>query len=449
MEDQGGKSGVEGWSEPGWSPVRRAFELNFEEHGDIGAAICVYHEGRCVVDLAGGVAPLSPSDPVDDAPPYRLDTLQLVFSTTKGMTALCANLLIERGELDVRAPVASYWPEFEEAGKRDLPVSFLLSHRAGLPTIDETLPIEEVLAWQPVIEALAGQKPFWEPGTAHGYHALTFGWLVGEVIRRVSGMSVGAFFAKEIAAPLGLETWIGLPEAEESRVAPVIMGKLDIPDPFTLASENPAGLAGAAGLGGAVGPGGAAVNVGAAVGEAGGDGTEGLGVDLAELVKAFLSPDSLFLRALSLNGSFGMMPPDFPYNRRDLRAAEIPSANGITTARSLARMYASTIGEVDGIRLLRPETVADMTGVESDGPDKVLVAPTRFGRGFMLHSPFSLFTGDGAFGHSGAGGSLGFADPAAGVGFAYVMNEMRMNLAGDPRAASLVDAVRYVLAGRG
>ena len=195
-----------GLVEPGFERVRDAFAANFEAGHEVGAALCVHHDGRKVVDIVGG------SFDRDGTKPYGSDTLQLVFSSTKGATAVCANLLAQRGLLDLDEPVATYWPEFAQGGKGRLPVRYLLSHQAGLPAIDRTLTPEEVWAWDPVIEALAEQAPFWEPGTAHGYHALTYGYLVGEVVRRITGRSLGSFFADEVAEPLGLEFFIGLPE---------------------------------------------------------------------------------------------------------------------------------------------------------------------------------------------------------------------------------------------
>ncbi len=196
---------VTGLVEPGFEGVRAAFAANFAAGHEVGAALCVHVEGRKVVDLCGG------SFDRDGNLPYGPDALQLVFSSTKGATAACANLLAQRGLLDLDAPVADYWPEFAQAGKETLPVRWLLSHQAGLPAIDRVLTPEEVQAWDPVIDALAAQAPFWEPGTAHGYHALTYGYLVGEVVRRISGRSLGTYFAEEVAGPLGLEFFIGLP----------------------------------------------------------------------------------------------------------------------------------------------------------------------------------------------------------------------------------------------
>ena len=207
---------IGGSVEAGFEGVAAAFQQNFVDHGEVGAATSVYVGGHKVVDLWGGVA-----DAATGAP-YTEDSLQLVFSTTKGATAACIHLLAQRGDLDIDAPVATYWPEFKAAGKADIPVRWLLCHKAGLPYVDGTMTLEDALAWDPVIRALEAQAPIWEPGTAHGYHATTYGWLLGELVRRVSGKSIGRFFADEFATPLDLDFWIGLPEAEQHRVAPLI-----------------------------------------------------------------------------------------------------------------------------------------------------------------------------------------------------------------------------------
>ncbi|MDA8381292.1 MAG: serine hydrolase [Actinomycetota bacterium] len=408
---------VEGFVAPGFEPVREAFLANFTADGEVGAAVCVYQDGVPVVDLWGGSAP-SPfrtsdqsreaaaragQDQAEPPPsPYGRDTLQLVYSSTKGMTAVCAHLLVQRGELDLDAPVAHYWPEFAAAGKGAIPVRWLLSHRAGLPAIDARLSLDDVLKWDPVVDALAAQEPYWEPGTDHGYHALTFGWLVGEVVRRATGMSIGTFFAEEVAKPLGLDTWIGLPADEEPRVAPLPDAGLGVPEDL-----DPA---------------------------------------LVFLVRSFLGPESLTGRALSLNGAIPFGKGGNPFNKREVHAAEIPAAGGITDARSLARMYAALVGNVDGVRILDAERIAAAKSIESNGPDRVLVFPSVFGEGFMCHDPVhSPLLGPGSFGHSGAGGSLGFADADADIGFGYVMNRMLFNFAGDPRNVRLIDGLRQAL----
>ncbi len=386
-------SAVSGYVEPGFEAVREAFAHNFEVGRETGAAFCLHVDGRPVVDLYGGHFDR------EGTRPYDPDTLQLVFSTTKGATAICANLLAQRGELDLDAPVASYWPEFAQQGKAEIPVRYLLTHQAGLPAIDRSLSAEEVQAWDPVIEALAEQTPFWEPGTAHGYHALTYGWLVGEVVRRVTGRSLGTFFAEEVAGPLGVEFWIGLPEEQEHRVSPIGGGET--------------AFAPTEGEGGGVPP------------------------DYAS---------SLVARALNVGGAFsdrGWM------NRRPWHAAELPAANGITNARSLSRLYAGLIGTVEGgppKPLLSTAQVDEARIVRTSGPDQVFLSlgfpmEQKIGQGFWISSPYSPFGAEGSFGHAGAGGSYGFADPENNLAVGYVMNQMSSGVVGDPRSRRLVKAV--------
>ena len=291
---------IGGAVEPGFEAVADAFRANFEQHGEVGAATAAYVGGRKVVDLWGGVAD------VDAGTPYTEDSLQLVFSTTKGATAACANLLAQRGELDMDAPVAEYWPEFKAAGKADIPVRWLLCHKAGLPYVDAVLTLEEALAWEPMIRALEVQAPVWEPGTAHGYHATTYGWLVGEVVKRISGKSLGTFFHDEIAEPLGLEFWIGLPDEHQHRVAPLIQW-----------------------------------------GGFGGMADEVQDPAIAAMIEQFIGPDSLLGKALGAPNGV-LSDAEGGFNNPAVRAAEIPAANGVTNARSLARMYAGLTGTVEG-----------------------------------------------------------------------------------------------------
>jgi CubicO group peptidase (beta-lactamase class C family) len=411
---------IGGYVEAGFEGVREAFARNFTDHGEVGAAVAAYVGGRKVVDLWGGTAD-------HDGTPYGEDTLQLVFSTTKGVTAICANMLAQRGELDVDKPVAHYWPEFAAAGKADVPVRWLLCHKAGLPYIDSDLSLDEVLTWEPAVKALAEQSPIWEPGTAHGYHAVTYGWLVGEVIRRITGRSVGAFVADELAGPLGLELWVGLPDEQQARVAPLTnYGPGEAPGSIV------AGLAAEVGVG-----------AGASPVEATGAGGGGGGGDLASLIEQFLGPDSLLLKALG--GVPGLLIQEGMFNRPEVRAAELPAANGVSNARSLAKLYAATVGPVDDLPgvepLLTEAQIAAATTRQTTDPDKVLFFETAFGLGFMLSSPFSPYGAAESFGHSGAGGSMAFADPVNGIGFGYAMNRMLQNLAGDPRTTGLVKAL--------
>src|SRR5262245_42659289 len=197
---------IDGWVASEFEPVLDAFADNFDERGDVGGAVCVYFEGVPVVDLWGGLADR------EREKPWASDTIVPVFSSSKGVTAVCVNLVIERGLLDPDAPVAKYWPEFAAGGKGEITVTQALSHQAGLPLVEGEYTLEEVLSWDPMVEQLARQEPLWPPGTKHGYHMRTYGWIAGELIRRVTGMTAGAFLRSEIADPLGIDFWIGLPE---------------------------------------------------------------------------------------------------------------------------------------------------------------------------------------------------------------------------------------------
>jgi CubicO group peptidase (beta-lactamase class C family) len=401
---------IHGAVAPGFEIVRDAFAANFDRPPDdlnlllgvdvseVGAAVAVYHRGDKVVDLWGGMA-----DRVSGRP-YERDTLQLVFSSTKGVTAIAANLLAQRGLVDLDAPVADYWPEFAQFGKASIPVRWLLAHRAGLPWVDGAMTLEQALDWERVVDALAVQAPAWEPGTLHGYHATTFGWLVGEIIRRVSGMSVGAFVRRELAEPLGLDLWIGLPPEQHHRVAPVEV--LEVPtDPELLA-----------------------------------------------LVEDALGPDAPLSRALYAPGGAWREEGFAAFNRNEVWAAELPAANAITDARSLAKLYAACVGEVPGrdgtpVRVLNDETVTRVIEQQTEGVDIVLLQlGVQYGLGFNLPGDEVKLGGHRSFGHYGAGGSVGFADPDAELGFGYVMNRMVLGLTGDPRTATLIDATYEALA---
>jgi CubicO group peptidase (beta-lactamase class C family) len=387
---------IDGDVAAGFEPVREAFAANFAEHGDIGAAVCVYRDGRPVVDLWGGLADS------DAGRPWERDTLQLVYSATKGATATAAHLLAQRGALDLDAPVAEYWPEFAANGKDQIPVRWLLSHQAGVVAVDHAVPLEDALAWEPMVTALAEQRPAWVPGTAHGYHGRTFGWLVGEVIRRVSGRTPGRFFAEEIAAPLGVDFFIGLPAAERGRVSRMVYKQPE----FDIAAVPP----------------------------------ESIPEEFRGLVAAMLDPGSLYNKAFSVTD-----PAEIDFNSPRTQAAEMPASNGIGTARGLARMYAALIGEVDGVRLFTPETLSAATRQQAYGADRVIHIPTRFSSGYMLPTNATPMTSPSSFGHPGRGGSLGFADPENGIAFGYVMNHIIESAGDDARAASLVEAVRKSL----
>jgi CubicO group peptidase (beta-lactamase class C family) len=381
---------INGTVTDGFGAVADAFERNFAEFGEVGAAFSLYVDGENKVDVWAGTADKQTGRE------WAQDTLQLVFSTTKGAAAICVARLVEAGRISYDDTVASYWPEFAANGKERITIGQMMSHQAGLPFVDASLSFDDLMAVTPIVEALADQTPHWEPGTRHGYHAVTYGWLAGELVRRVDGRRIGQYFAEEVAGPLGLDFWIGLPESEEPRVA-----RLEQAPPPT----DPEAFA---------------------------------------LMMQIAGPGTMGFNALFMSGVM-MAGPSDPFNSRAVHATEMPAANGITTARSLARMYAATVGEVDGIRLIDDDSVAAARREVVNGPDACLVLPTRFGMGFMLDGEFAPMLSPNSFGHAGAGGSLGYADPDAKVGYGYVMNQMAGGIAGDPRTVALNDAVRACL----
>ncbi len=380
--------------EPGWEPVADQLHASIAAGDDLGGTVAVYHDGRCTVNVAAGHVDRERSQP------YTHDHLQLVFSTTKGVTAVAVAMCVQRGLLDYAEPVARYWPEFAVAGKQDATVAQLLSHQCGLITVDG-ITLDECLQWDTVTAKLAAQAPDWPIGTGHGYHALSYGWLAGELVRRVDGRPFGQFVSEEIASPLGLDLWIGLPTDEEHRVAPLIGAVMDT------TSVDPA---------------------------------------VKAMLDAFMGPGTRAGRALTMSGAFSQ---EGVFNRREVHAASIPAANAITRAGDLARMYAATMGEVDGVRLVDEDTitVASSRVTPPNEGDLCLVMPTAFGMGFMTHERFSPYAGPGSYGHPGAGGSVAFAQPSRRLAMAYVMNQMAPNLAADVRAQRLIDTACRIIDG--
>lgn len=398
---------VQGTVADGFEPVRDAFTQNFTERGDRGAALTVYRDGRPIVDLWGGTD-------------WQRDSAQIIRSATKGPAAAVLHLLHQRGKLDLDAPVGTYWPEFKANGKERVLVRHLLTHRAGLPVLDTPLTPEQAIDKVSAPAALVAQQPEWEPGTTHGYHAQTYGWLLSELVARVTGISLGQWFAQEVADPLDLDLWIGLPPEQAHRAGELAE---------VAAPPQPAG--------------------------------QGLRMRAKPQVRAaYRDPESLTRRA------FGAIDPLPDENDPAYRAAELPGSGGVATARSLARFYAALIGPVgplarggddagggivegvgggSGVRLYVPATLMAARTEEASGPDRVLVVATRFGLGYMLHSPSSPMLSPGSFGHPGRGGSLGFADPDAGVGFGYITNGLQKSVTSDPRAQALVRALRGCL----
>ncbi|MDB1090172.1 serine hydrolase [Streptomyces sp. ACA25] len=377
---------VQGWVSEQFKPVSDVFATVLPEDGRGGGAVSLFVDGEPVLDLWGGVADSRTGRA------WEQGTAVLVFSCAKSIVSMLLHYLAQEGQLDLDSPVASYWPEFGCHGKEAVTVRQVLTHRAGLPVVEEVLTFEDVLAWTPVVEALEQQTPFWEPGRAHAYHGLTFGWLAGEVIRRVTGRTPGVYFRELLGDRLGIETWIGLPPEEAGRVA-----RLEEPvEPLPL-------------------PG----------------------------------PDTLFTRALTMNGVIDFPGADskYGYGSPSLLAAELPAGNAVATARGLAATHAAAAtGLHTGTRLLTLKTLTDAVREQSSGPSwrDGIDLGRRFGTGFMIDSPpeWRLLS-PRSFGHDGAGGSTAFGDDAYGVGFGFVTN--RLGSGADDRVDRLITAVRECL----
>ena len=395
---------VGGAADEGFGPVADAFRANFAERGELGAACAVYRDGRKIVDLWGG-----DRDAVTRAP-WEEDTLVTMFSTTKGVASMAVAVVHSRGLLDFDAPVSRYWPEFGAAGKEHVSVRQLLSHQAGLCAIDERLELADLLDLDRVATVIAAQKPAWEPGTRHGYHGITLGWYEGELIRRVDPQhrTLGRFFADEIAAPLELDFHIGLPDD----VPPSRVARIDgyrPPEMLLHLHEFP-----------------------------------------PRFVLGFLNPRSLTYRTFGNPRITGLVNE---YNRRELQRAEIPAANGIGTARAVARAYGefATGGAALGLTAETLDALQRPALEPSGGRmDLVLHIETVFSLGYV--KPFPRFTfgssAELAFGTPGAGGSFGFADPDTKIGFAYAMNKTGFRLYDDPRELALRSALYQCLGER-
>ncbi|MEU7426137.1 serine hydrolase domain-containing protein [Streptomyces sp. NPDC040750] len=381
---------IDGHCDARFAAVRAAFEENFRDRDELGAAVAVTVDGQPVVDLWGGWA-----DPARTRP-WERDTVANVWSTTKGPVALCAHILADRGLLDLDAPVAAYWPEFAAAGKEGVLVRHLLSHRAGLSGLRERHSLDDLYDWELTTARLAATEPWWEPGTRSGYHALTYGFLVGEVVRRVSGLRPGAFLEREVTGPLGIDFTIGLPVKDSGRAA-----ELMLPRPASGAEQAT-------------------------------DARRLTPVALAALANPLVGPAEA--------------------NSARWRAAEIPAANGHGTARSVAALYGVFAGGGSGTgrRILSPEAAERVRESQGSCRDLVLGAglegETEIALGLWLSGAQGSYgPNPRAFGHDGFGGSCGLADPEAGVSLGYVMNRMGPRIADDPRKMALVDAVYRAL----
>ncbi|MEQ8858633.1 MAG: serine hydrolase domain-containing protein [Pseudomonadales bacterium] len=353
-----------------FQPVADAFLQGFEEGRDVGASLAVFIDGAPVIDVWHGH--------VDRAGtiPWREDTLVCMFSVTKAMAAVCLLQAVARGQVELDAPVADCWPEFAGQGKTGITLRHLLSHRAGLVGFHQPVDRDILYDWDRVTAALAAETPWWNPGEKHGYHARTFGFLVGEVLRRRTGRSIGEWFRAEVAEPLGLDFAIGLPERDLARCAEMLPARLRP----GVKQDLPPGT--------------------------------------REMLRRF-GDASTATGAAFQNPSMGAGY----MNSAKFRRAEIPAANGHGTARAAAGMYDRLA------TLLEADVLAEATSTQSIGPDEVLRSTTHFGLGFMLHhddTPVGLRSG--SFGHAGAGGSMAFRDPAAGISFCFAMNQMEMGV---------------------
>jgi len=365
----GDAQAVHGRCEPPFEGVRSALGEILASGTEVGAALAVCVDKQPVVDLWGGHADAARTRP------WTRDTIVNLFSVGKAITAICAHRLVEAGLLDLDAPVARYWPEFAQAGKDHLLVRHLLTHQAGLPAIAQPLPPGAWAEWDAMTAALAAQAPWWEPGRGHGYHVNTQGFLIGEVVRRVAGQSIGTYLRESLAGPAGIDFHIGLGPEHDRRCADFLPPP---PPPPSPAPEELSGLA------------------------------------LMRL-NAYRNPANV--------SGMGIV------NTRAWRAAEVPSTNGHGNARAVARLYSALAGDgsLDGVHVLAPETVARAITEQVNGPDIVLERPTRYGLGFQLTMPERrIGPNRRAFGHFGAGGSLGFADPDARVAIGYAMNQGRL-----------------------
>jgi CubicO group peptidase (beta-lactamase class C family) len=381
---------IDGNVAPAFQRVRDAFRENFEQLGDVGAAFAAYRHGEKVVDLWGGWADR------DLGAPWSEDTAQFIFSGTKGFVAASLLLLRDRGLLDESLPVAHYWPEFAQHGKGDVTVRHILTHTGGVPGIREPIGYAELADDVGMAQRVAAQEPFFPAGAELCYHPLTFGTLGSELVKRIDGRSVGRFFAEEFAVPLGLDAWIGIPAEQQHRVSTLVHG---------------AGW-------GAVGP------------------------------YADAPPDRAELIAAIINNPAGRHGAPIPWNRADLQRVEVPGANGIATARSIARFYAllANGGELDGTRLLSPEAVSHAGEPLESRPEWLTGLQWTMGPGFQLNgfAPRSA-PGVASVGHGGAGGSVHGYWPELGVSFSYAMNELRAGE--DLRAVTLLDALHESVTG--
>lgn len=384
---------IHGNFEPEYAAVAEAFRAAFSDRPTMGGALHIVVEGTSVIDLWGGVADER------SGRAWTRDTPSVVFSCTKGLMSILVAKLVEEGRLDYAAPVARYWPEFAAAGKSDITVGQALAHQAGLSAPRETLTEDDIIDWDRVTAVLAAQEPLWPFGSGYAYHALTHGWLTGELVRRVTGMSAGAYFSQEIATPLGVDAWIGLPDALADRPA-----HLQVSAPLSALWAD----------------------------------------------EATKSAPNWPYRAMTLGDALpaDLVTDEGGFNSQRIRAAEIPGAGGIATAEALATIWAATVSPIRGRRLIGDAVLAQATQTQSEGVSVFGGDPpySRWGYGFQLDSAARRYLSDGCLGHDGAGGQVGFADPQRQIGFGFVTNWMMGPE--DQRATEIISALREVVSSR-
>lgn len=368
---------IHGVCDPQFSKVKETFEKLYQEDREIGSCFAVYKDGKPLIDLWGGF------QDKEKTKPWQKDNLVTVYSTTKGVAAFCIALAMERGLLRYEEKVSTYWPEFANNGKEDITVGMLMSHQAGICS-PETRNVDDYYNQNLMAEKLAGMTPIWEPGTASGYHSMTFGWLTSELILRVTGKSLGTFFREEVGDRYEIDFFIGLPESEDHRVAELV--------PFDIVrNEN----------------------------------SEQQKIKLTDAQKSQRNS----ARTLDIQ------------NTKAWRQAEIPSANGQGNARGLAKLYSLIVPEDNNLKLVKDNTLKQMTTMQIEGRDLVLAVQVRWGVGFILNKHKIIYGPvEGAFGHSGYGGSCAFGDPENKIGVSYVMNRMLDNFNADGRSIELINA---------
>lgn len=387
---------IHGTAAPGFERVVDAFAATAPTPESAGGALCVIRDGEIVADLWAGSADHATGRA------WHAQTPTVVFSCTKAVLAILVGQLVDAGDLDLDAPVARYWPEFAAAGKSAITVREAMAHRAGLAALRDDIDLQTALDWAAITQRIAAAEPLWQPGTGHAYHALTYGWIVGEVLRRITGRQPGDLLRVALTEPLEADMWIGIPASLEPAVARLHAGATLTAPPARGKSEADAATA---------------------------------------------QQQDLMGRSMTLGGAF---PPDLVvrdagFDATEVHQGQVPGAGGIASARGLAAVWSSAVVPTAGTAPLSAAVRTDMTRVQSEGQQvwPVPAPHSRWGTGFMIPTPAQPLLTDQSFGHTGAGGQLSFADPTHRIGFAYVTNVFEG--VGDRRSASIVDALRDVL----